>query len=289
MSNFGILTTDGKDFADSTAGSSGGSQLIPRTLFSELIDDVKKNLIMRALASRVIGPSSIPGSSIVLTLQEKDTMTVDRINQGGEILMDVENYSTITVEPRKYGVRIGITKEMIEDSQWDVMSMNIKTAAYELADNEDALVITELDTASGLTDGTRVANSNATLPLTDVTAAMQGLEEEYFTPTDMVVGVEVANDIRNIDEFNSKDYGDNSIAKRLVGRVWGMNVIVSHNVTAQYAYVIDRDHAFVIVEKRPVTIERYFDAARDSNFAVVTQRVAASYLRPGAVARIVTT
>jgi len=289
MSNFGLLTTDGKDFASATAGSSGGSQLIPRTLFSELVEDVKKNLVMRALASRVIGPASIPGSSMVMTLQTKDTMTVDRINQGGEVLMDVENYSALTITPRKYGIRIGITKEMIEDSQWDVMSMNVKTAAFELADNEDALIITELDTASGLTGGTQVANSNATLPLTDVTAAMQGLEEEYHVPTDMIVGVEVANDLRNIDEFNNKDYGDMSIMKRLVGRIWGMNVIVSHNVTAQRAYIIDRDHAFVVVEKRPVTIERYFDAARDSNFAVVTQRVAASYLRPGAVARIVTT
>jgi len=289
MSNFGLLTTDGKDAFSATAGSSGGSQLIPRTLFSELIADVKKNLVMRALSSRVIGPSSIPGSSIVLTLQTKDSMTVDRINQGGEVLMDVENYSQLTVTPRKYGIRIGITKEMIEDSQWDVMSMNVKTAAFELADNEDALIIAELDTGSGLTGGTRVANSNATLPLTDVTAALQGLEEEYHTATDMVVGVEVANDLRNIDEFNNKDYGDMSIMKRLVGRIWGMNVIVSHNVSAKYAYVIDRDNAFVVVEKRPVTIEKYFDAARDSSFAVVTQRVAASYLRPGAIARIVTT
>jgi hypothetical protein len=111
----------------------------------------------------------------------------------------------------------------------------------------------------------------------------------FHTATDMIVGVEVANDLRNIDELNSKDYGDNAISKKLVGRLWGMNVLVSNNVTATYAYVIDRNHAFVIVEKRPVTIERYMDAARDSGFAVVTQRVAAQYLRPGAVARIVTT
>ena len=289
MSNFGLLTTDGKDFASATAGSSGGSYLIPRTLFGELIADVRKNLVFRALAARVIGPASIPGSSFVLTLQTKDTMTVDRINQGGEILLDVENYSQITVTPRKYGVRIGITKEMIEDSQWDVMGMNISTAAFELADNEDALIITELDTASGLTGGTQVANSNATLPLTDITEAMQGLEEEYHTATHMVVGVEVANDLRNIEEFNSKDFGDNAISKKLVGKIWNMMVLVSNNITATRAYIIDRDHAFIVAEKRAVTMERYFDAARDSNFAVATQRIAAQYLRPGAVARIITT
>jgi len=285
----GLLYTDGKDAFSSSAGTSGSSYLIPRTLYSELLEDVKKNLVLRALAAKVIGPSSIKGSQVVLTLQTKDSMTVNRVAEGAEIPMDVEEYSSITITPRKYGVRIGISRETIEDAQWDVMSLQLKTAAFELADNEESLIISELDTASGLTGGTRVANSNATLPLTDVTAAIQGLEEEYFTPTDMLVGVEVANDMRNIKEFNSKEYGDNAISKRLVGTVWGMNVIVSHNVSAKYAYVIDRNYAFIIAEKRPVTIERYFDAARDVSFAAVTQRVAASYYRPGAVARIVTT
>jgi len=285
----GLLVSDYKDAFSSSAGSAGGSYLIPRTLFKELIADVKKRLVWRALAARVIGPASIPGSSLVLTLQTKDSMNVARVGEGAEVPLDVESYSSVTITPPKYGVRIGISKEMIEDSQWDVMALQLQTAAYELADNEDSLVITELDTASGETGGTRVANSNATLPLTDITAAIQGLEEEYHTATDMVVGVEVANDMRNVDEFNSKDYGNLSIQDRFIGKLWGMNVIVSHNVSAKYAYIIDRDHAFVIVEKRPITIERYFDAARDSSYAVVTQRVAAQYLRPGAVARIVTT
>ncbi|KKK67250.1 hypothetical protein LCGC14_2955990, partial [marine sediment metagenome] len=41
--------------------------------------------------------------------------------------------------------------------------------------------------------------------------------------------------------------------------------------------------------KRPVTIERYFDAARDTGFAVATQRFSTRYLRSAAIARIVTT
>ena len=283
------MSTDSADAFSTTAGSSGGSQLIPRTLYSELLQDVKKNLVLRALAAKVIGPGSIPGSTIVLPLSTKDTMNVARVAEGGEVPMAIEEYSTTSITPYKYGVRIGITKEMIEDALFDVMSLNVQTAAFELADNEESLIVAELDTASGVTGGTRVANSNATLPLTDVTAAMMGLEEEYFQATDMVVGVEVVSDMRNIKEFNSKDYGNNAISNRLVGNIWGMNVIVSNNVSAKYAYVLDRSYAFLIVEKRPVTIEKYFDAARDVNFAVVTQRVAAKYYRAGAVARIITT
>ena len=68
-----------------------------------------------------------------------------------------------------------------------------------------------------------------------------------------------------------------------------MNVIVSNNVTATLAYVIDRSQAFVIAEKRPVTIERYSDVARDTGFMAVTQRIAISYLRAAATSEITTT
>lgn len=285
----GLLYTDSKDAFSSTAGSSGGSYLVPRKLYSQLIKDVKKKLILRALAAKVIGPSGVPGSTLVIPMQDKDTMTVNRVAEGAEVPMDIEEYGSVSISPKKYGFRIGISREFIEDSNFGVMSLQTQTAAYELADNEEALIISELDSASGQTAGTQVSNSNATLPLTDVTDGMQGLEEEYFTPTDMIVGVEVANDLRNIDELQNKNYGNNAISKRMVGQLWGMNVMVSNNVTNDYAYIIDRDHAFILVEKRPITIEKYFEAARDMSFAVVTQRIAAQYLRPGAVARIVTT
>lgn len=286
----GMLFTDGgKTAFDTTAGSSGGSYLIPKTLYSELLDDVKKNLVLRALAAKVIGPDSIRGPSIVMSLRTKNSLDIAQVGEGAEFPLDVEHYSSLTITPKKYGVRIGVTKEMMEDGNWDGMALNVQTAAFEIADNEESLIITELDTASGLTGGTRIANSNATLPITDITSAMMGLEEEYHQPTDMIVGVEVAQDMRNIKEFNSREFGNNSLGQRLVGNLWGMNVIVSNNVSAKYAYIIDRRYAFIIAEKRPVTIEKYADVARDAMFSVVSQRIAVSYYRPGAVARIITT
>jgi hypothetical protein len=68
-----------------------------------------------------------------------------------------------------------------------------------------------------------------------------------------------------------------------------MKVLVSNNVSSVLAYVIDANHAFVIAEKRPLTVERYSDYARDTGFVVVTQRVAVNYLRAYAVSEITTT
>ena len=285
-----LLATDSKDSSSATAGSSTGSYTIPRTLYSTLIKAVRKKLVLRPLAAMVIGPGSIPGSSIDIPLQTKDSMEVHRITEGAVIPLDAESYSGFNMKPIKYGVRIMITKEMQEDSLFDVMGLNVATAGYELADNEEALIIATFDTGTAETDSTRVANSNATLPISDIAAAMLGLEEENYAATHMVIGAEVASDLRQIDTFVEADkVGISDPSQKLIGKIFGMKVIMSNNVSAKYAYIIDREHAFLIAEKRPVTIEKYFDAARDTSFAVATQRCTTRYLRSGAIARIITT
>jgi hypothetical protein len=76
-----------------------------------------------------------------------------------------------------------------------------------------------------------------------------------------------------------------------IGRIFGMDVIqFSANIgTTTRAYVIDKNHAFVMAEKRPVTVERYDDATHDLSGSVVTQRVTVARLRDTAIARITTT
>lgn len=289
QTHMGLLTTDSKQSGATTAGSSTGSYLIPRTLYNTLVAAMRKKLVFRALAAKVIGPAGIPGSSIDIPLQTADSMSVFRTTEGAEIPLDTEGYSSFNIKPLKYGVRIGITKEMMEDSLFDVMSLNVETAGYELADNEETLIVATLDAAATASSNT-VANSNATLPVSDITAAMQQLEESNYTPTHMIVGAEVANDIRNIDTFTEADKaGINDPSKRLIGVIFGMKVIMSNNVSAKLAYIIDAAHAFVIVDKRPVTIEKYFDAARDTSFAVATQRFGTRYLREEATSEITTT
>ena len=284
-----LLSTDSKQSGDAV-GSSTGSVLIPRTLYGTLFRAVRKNLIFRALAATVIGPNSIPGSSIDIPLQTPESMSVHPVGEFGVVPLDIEGYTSFNLKPKKYGVRLMISKEMMEDSLFDVMALNVETAGYEMADNEESLIVATLDTATAQSDSTRIANSNATLPITDITSAMTGLEEEGYVCTHMIVGTEIAGDLRNIDTFTEADKaGINDPSKRLIGKIYEMKVMTSRNVNAKRAYIIDAAQSFIIAEKRPVTIERYFDAARDTGFAVATQRFATRYLRSAATARIVTT
>jgi len=289
-----LMGTAGKDFASSTASTSTTSYLIPRTLLPTVIDAVRKKLVLRGMAAKIFGPASIPGRTLVLPLQSEivaatTALAVDQIGEGGELPFTNTQFESLTLTPVKYGARVGVTKEMLEDGIVDLISYHAELAGYEFADNEEALIVAQL-LAGATASSNLVANSNATLPITDITRAMQYLEAYNYLPTDMIIGVEVANDIRNIDTFTEADKsGVNNPTKRMIGTIFGMNVIVSNNVSSVLAYVIDRNHAFVIAEKRPLTVERYTDYARDTSFLCVTQRIAVNYLREYSICEITTT
>lgn len=287
-----ILTSDNADFASSTAGSGTMSYLIPRNLLGSVVNAVRKKLLLRGLAAKYYGPSAIPGRTLVVPMQSEITtntaLPIDRVGEGGEIPLGATQFENLTITPVKYGIRIGISKELMEDNILDLASYHAELAGYEFADNEESLIVSALNSASSSASHD-VTNSNATLPVTDITEAMQNLETDNYEPSHMIVGVEVANDLRNIEEFNNSDYGNGSINKRLIGDIFEMKVIMSNNVSAKLAYVMDANHAFVIAEKRPLTIERYTDYARDTGFVVCTQRFAASAWRNNAVSEITTT
>jgi len=287
-----ILGTGSADFASSTASTSTTSYLIPKTLLPEVMNAVRKKLILRGLAARVFGPASIPGRTLVIPMQSEisaNTQLVPaQVGEGGEIPLVQSQWENITLTPVKYGVRIGVTKEMMEDGIIDLLSYHAELAGYEFADNEEGLIVSQLDAASTAASF-NVANSNATLPISDITEAMQNLEAANYRPSHLICGAEVVNDLRNIDTFVEADKsGVMDPTKPLIGRIFGMQVLVSNNVSAKLAYVLDSAHAFVLAEKRPLTIERYNDIARDTGFVAVTQRFAARYLRAKAVSEITT-
>jgi HK97 family phage major capsid protein len=288
-----LLNTGSADFASSTAATSTTSYLVPRTLLTEVINAVRKKLMLRGLAARTFGPASIPGRTLVIPMQSEisssTAMAVDRVGEGGEIPLTQSQFENLTVTPVKYGARVGVSKEMQEDGIIDLISYHAELAGYEFADNEESLIVSQLDSAATASSNL-VANSNATLPISDITASMQQLEESNYEPTHMIVGVEVANDLRNIDTFVEADKsGVMNPTKKLIGTIFGMKVIVSNNISAKLAYIIDAKHAFILADKRPLTIERYNDYARDSSYVVITQRFAAQYLRAESVSEITTT
>lgn len=267
-----------------------GSKLIVRKIHDTLLAETAKRLIPRSEAAFVVGPSAIPGSSYDVNLETPNTLNLREVGEGGDIPLDNQSYTTINVKPVKYGVSIRITREMMEDAKWPLLERNIAVAGKRFAENENKLVITQLDNAANTVSG------GTAITIANITRAMQYLEDSDYEPTTLLVGNEVLNDLRNIDTFVEADKAGNTemLDSGFKGRLYGLNVLrfstnaAPSSTYSKYAYVYDKMEAYCIVEKRPMTIERFDLPSNDMSAAAITHRIAAHYLRNSAIAKITT-
>lgn len=276
----------------STADGTEGTLLIPKLIIPELIAERDKALIPREMAAQVWGPSQIQGSSFSVNLDEIDTMDVRKTGEGAEIILDNQGYTSVTYTPVKYGVAIRITREMQEDSQFELLQRNIRLAGKRFAENETKLILTALDGANSTTAGA------AQITIANITESMQDVEDADFEPTDIILGLEVLRDLRNIDTFVEADKAGNRemMDKGFVGTIYGMDAAkfssslkvapsASHK---KYAYIFDRSETYGIAIKRDITVENFELATYDMSGAAVTQRIDVQLLRSTAVSKITT-
>ena len=267
-----------------------GSVLIPRKIHDVLIPEVMKALIPRTECALYVGPAMIPGSSYDINLEDENKMKVRLVAEGAEIWLDQDEYTSTNIKPKKYGVAIRITRELMEDAMWPLLERNIKKAAKRFAENETSLIIAALDSAANTVSG------GAAITIANITRAMQYLDDADYTPTTIIVGAEVLNDLRNIDTFVEANKVGNTdmLTRGFLGNIYGMNVVkFSTNAAptttySKYAYVFDNQQAYAIVEKRPVTVENFDIQTNDMSAASITQRISVSVLRTNSVSKITT-
>jgi|SRR3990167_953084 len=265
-----------------------GQLLIPRKIHDALIEEVDKVLIPRSEAALYFGPANIPGSSVDVDLVTPNQMDVRVVAEGAEIPLDQTEYTSTNLKPVKYGVALRITKEMLEDGKWNLLQHNIGIAGKRFAENENNLVITALDSAGNTVTG------GAAITIANITRAMQYLEDGDYTPTTFLVGNEVLNDLRNIDTFVEANRVGNTemLSRGFLGTIYGMSVLrtsTNAGMTTTSAYVFDRDHAYMIAEKRPLTVENFELQAYDMSASALTQRITVAALRTASTAKITTT
>ena len=268
-----------------------GQLLIPRKIHDTLIGEVDKNLIPRSEAAMYFGPGDIPGSSVDVDLVTENEMNVRKIGEGSEVIIDQSAYTSFNLKPEKWGVALRITRELIEDAKWNLLNHNLMVAGKRFAENETSLILQDaLDNASNTVSG------GAAITIANITRAMQYLDDSDYTGTTLFVGMEVLNDLRNIDTFVEANKVGNTemLSRGFLGTIYGLNVIkfstnaAPSSTYSKYAYITDRMHAYVIAEKRPVTVENFEMPVYDMSAASVTQRVKVRYLRADAICKITT-
>jgi len=273
----------------STADGTEGTVLIPKLIMPTLVEEVEKNLIPREMAAMVWGPGQIKGSSFTVDLESPNTMDVREVGEGAEVPLDNIDFESVTFTPVKYGVAVRITREMIEDSQFELLQRNVRIAGKRFAENETNLILGQLDTAAATTAG------GAAITIANIAESMYDVEDNDYTPTDFLVGNEVAQDLRNIDTFVEADKAGNTemMSRGFIGTIFGMNVArfstnAGANADATSSYVFDRTQAYGIAISRDITVENTTLPTFDMEGAVITQRIDVKALRTAAISKITT-
>ncbi len=265
-----------------------GSLLIPKKIYDTLILESAKFLIPRSEAALYLGSADIPGSSIDIDREVEFKMSIREVAEGASIPIDATEYNNLNIKPKKYGVALRITRELMEDSKFNVLAHQLSVAGKRFAENENSLIIAALDTADNTVSG------GAAVTIANLTRAQQYLEDYDKEPTSCAVGMEVLNDFRNIDTFvEYAKVGNTEMLQRgFLGVVYGMQVMkvsTQAGMTTTSAYVYDKNYAFAIAEKRPLTIEGFELPVYDMSAASCTQRIAVSAIRTNAIAKITST
>src|SRR3990167_7345160 len=186
----------------STGDGSAGTLLIPKLILPPLIDAVDKALVPREMAAFV--KTGFEGSSFSVNLVTPTYIKIRTVAEGAEIPLDASAFTSITFTPVKYGVAIRITREMMEDSQFDILEANLREVGRRFAENETSLILTALDGAANTVTG------GAAATIANITAGMLNVENNDFKATDLLAGNEFINDLRNIDTFVEADKAGNT-------------------------------------------------------------------------------
>jgi len=271
-----------------TGDGSAGALLIPKLILPPLIQAVDKALIPREMAAIV--KSGFEGSSFNMNLVTPNSNQVRVVAEGAEIPYDAISFTSVTFTPKKYGVSVQITREMLEDAQFDVLSANLMEVGRRFADNETNLILTALDGAN-----TTVAGG-AAITIANITAADLAINDQDYNATDLLIGNEVLSDLMNIDTFVEADKAGNTemMSRGFIGNIFGKRVAkFSTNAApsatySKYAYMFDRAQAYGIAIKRDITVENFTNPLRDMEGAAITQRLDVQLLRSKAICKITT-
>lgn len=207
------------------------------------------------------------------------------VAEGAEIPVGTEDYDSVTLTPKKYGVRPLISREMVEDAEWDVIEYQLTEAGRAMADLETETIITQMISDAGNSVG---AGTGGTLAYSDVVNIVKECLIDGYTPDIIAIHPgELADLLKDTAIQKAMEWGGEAVAPSgQIARLLGMRVLVSTKVTSGTALVVDSKHAGVLFIRRDITAEDYEDPVKDLAGVAITSRWAYTTLRTEAIGKI---
>lgn len=267
--------------------------LIPEILNEQIQTKVEEARIWRNLVDvvRVRGPT--------FSWLEEEGFEASQVPEGAEIPIQHATWEKKHASIIKTAVRCVITREMIEDSAWDIVGRHVNQGGLAMARLEDWMIGGALNdgvpNGSAISAGvggigSQIENHRFKMGALDegniltwraIAKALTVLRVENQTPNVMVIHPFQMYDLLTMEEFigyNERAYLTlptqltAAMQTGTIGSIGGMNVVVSANQPAGQVLIFDSRSFGILAERRPVSIDRYDDYIRQMEGLALSQR-----------------
>jgi len=214
-------------------------------------------------------------------------MTAYSVAEGATPTEETVTYSTIEIVPAKIGLCFKITQEAINGTEFDVINDLVNEAGEAMAEKEDKDIIAAF-TETGAAGTTLAAATPGELSYTDILAARSAVIGANYRPTILFVNPDQVSDLLKDDRFiDASKYGDREpIVNGEIGKIAGLKVVETQNMTSGQVLVVDPTRAAWMAIKRDLDLKRKEEPSTDSIEFYLYQEYGVKVVNSDAVALI---
>ena len=183
------------------------------------------------------------------------------------------------------------TQEFSEDATWNVLDGMVGNVGRAVGVKETQKIIAMYTAiaAADLATGADLAGGGAVLSWAQLLALRYAVRKENWRPVVLAINEMQLHQLLNDDKFVKSVYLPSSqtdIEQGSIGTVLGMKVQVCNEITNGVAYAIDTRVASVMLLRRDLTVEDWYDAKTGKSGIRGSTRFGLGVLRSTAIARM---
>ena len=280
-----------------TGATANAAYLLPDKIYAELFENARCADIT-PLVSNIV---DTPGSTLKIDVETDGTFAPDFFASGGEIPDNTVETAQGTITPRAFGINIGVTNEMVEDSLFDQMETHVRIAGKAMGEFSTKMCLFPImEDHRGTTTTFRVEGAyngvntggGTTFDVSDILEAEGANATDGFDTTHVIVPPHAPQTLLLGAAGYPQDWSyirDINLSQNPIANVAGMDIVrVKHITTSDtssatsytaglyathwQALAVNKTYGIQTVRKRWLKIENYSDPIKDLVGAVVSAR-----------------
>jgi hypothetical protein len=270
-----------------TSGIGGAYYLIPVKLWDQMQNEAVEADITGAISKQVLGPESIPGTTMKVDIAVDGEYIFNESSSGAIAPTETISTTQATLDfSTIYTINFRIGNDLLEDCQFDLISMHVSEAGRQAGEKASTLAATILYTAPD-GDGTVNAVTSGQAYSTWIAGGTTGVEDaiaenlaDGFAPDTMLV-THKAMLYKIVGSGGAAgNAGDALTASWLMNgwpqKIGCLNMVYSDisylNAAAAKAVVFAKEFALLTGRKRWLRVENYSEPVKDLTGAVISFR-----------------